>query len=187
MPGKLQRVERGDLSSETPDKCMTPQGIFWSLKSHQPWFARRDWHWYALRKCVSLLRVTLLFQCWMWLKPACCYEGGNCFCEGPFGRCKVCREHPGILGTYLYTRRMLKSSWFAKYMPGPHLLNILNKDFKEKKFIFKDFILSQAETLRLTLEYLFVFFKGGVFLIFGGTHPWAEPGGGLPKSVLLNV
>ena len=57
-------------------------------------------------------------------------------------------NNPGILGTYPYTTRMLKSSQFAKYTPGPHPLNILKKNLKEKKFVFEDFILSQAETLR---------------------------------------
>lgn len=82
---------------------------------------------------------------------------------------------------------MWKSSQFAKYTQGPHPLNILKEDFKEKKLIFKDFILSQAETQRLTLDYFSIFLKGILSLIFTGTHPWAEPGGRLPKYVLLNV
>lgn len=80
---------------------------------------------------------------------------------------------------------MWKSSQFAKYTPGPHPLNILKNDFKET-VDSQRLHLIQAETLVLTMDYLFVFLKGSLSLIFSGTHPWAEPGG-LTKSVLLDV
>lgn len=53
---------------------------------------------------------------------------GQLLLLGPFWQMQ---SDVGVLGAYPYTTRIWRSSQFAKYMPSPHLLNILNKDFKE--------------------------------------------------------